>query len=86
MMASYMAVRKEGYLEVVLNVFVFLHQKYNSRLVFDPTYPAINISDLRECKWKDFYGEFKDVIPPTAPEERVKEFYLCRYVDSNYAG
>ena len=68
MMASQMAIPREGHLEVVLHVFEFLRQKYNSRTVFDPTYPAINMCDFKECKWKDFYGEVKDAIPPNSPE------------------
>ena len=53
-------------------MFVFLCQNYNSRMAFDTNYPAININDFREFKWKEFYGELKEAIPPNAPEEREK--------------
>ena len=56
-MASQMAMTREGHLETVFYVFSFLYQKYNSRMVFDPTYPAINMSAFKECKCKDFYGK-----------------------------
>ena len=56
MMASQMAMHREGILEVVLHVFAFLRQNYNYRVVFDPTYPAVNMNYFRECNWKDFYG------------------------------
>ena len=66
-MASQMKVPREGYLEAVLHVFVFIHQKYASRMEFDPTYPNINMSDFKECKWKDLYGALKESIPPNYP-------------------
>ena len=59
MMAYQMDMSRKGHSEAVLNVFAFLRQRYNSRMVFDPTYPAINISDFKEWKCKDFYGELK---------------------------
>ena len=37
MMASHMAMPREVHLEVVLHVFAFIRQKYNSRMAFDPT-------------------------------------------------
>ena len=55
MMASQMAIR-EGHLEEVLHVFAFIRQNYNTRMAFDPTYPAINVNDFKKCKWKNFYG------------------------------
>ena len=52
MMASHMEMPRKVHLEAVLHLFLFLCQKYNSRLVFDSTYPDINISGFKECKWK----------------------------------
>ena len=56
MMASQMAIPREGHLEEVLHVFAFIRQNYNTRMAFDPTYPAINVNDFKKCKWKNFYG------------------------------
>ena len=42
-MASQMAMPMEGHLEVVLHVFAFIHQKYNYRISFYQTFPAINM-------------------------------------------
>ena len=55
MIAPQMAMPREGYLEAVLNSFALLHQKYNYRFSFDPTYPTINMSDFKECNRKAFY-------------------------------
>ena len=62
MMASQIDMPREGHFEVVLHVFSFLCQKYNSRTAFDPTYPAIDMNDFKECKWKDFYPVLKEAI------------------------
>ena len=56
MMASHMDMPREGHLEAVLHVFVFLCQNHNHRIVFDPTYPEIDMNNFKECKWKYFYG------------------------------
>ena len=56
MISQNMAMPREGHLEAVLHVFAFIRQKYNSRMAFDTTYPATNMNDFRDCKWKEFYG------------------------------
>ena len=68
MMASHMDMPREGRVEAVLHLFEFLHQNYNSRMVFDPTCPVININEFKEWKCKDFYGDLKEAIPHNAPE------------------
>ena len=85
-MESHMAMTMEGHLEAVLHVFAFICQNYNSIMVSDPTYPAINMNDLKEYKWKGFYGGLIEAIPPNAPEESRKEVDLRGYVDSDHAG
>ena len=85
-MASQMAMPREGHLEAVLHVFTFLRQNYSSRMVFDPTYPVVDMNDFKEWKWKDFNGDLNEAVPPKAPEERGKEFDLRRYFDSIHAG
>ena len=67
-----MAMSREEDLEAVLRVLAFICQKYNSRMAFVPTYPAINMIYFKECKWEDLYGKLKEAIPPNAPEEMEK--------------
>ena len=86
MMASHMAMPREGHLEAVLHMVSFLRQKYNSMIAFEPTYPAIDMNDFKEWKWKGFYGILKESIPPNDLEKRGKEVDLRGYVDSNHAG
>ena len=46
-MASKMTIPREGHLEAVLHVFVVIRQTYNPRMVFDPTYPVIEMNDFK---------------------------------------
>ena len=57
MMASQMSMPREGHLEAVLHVFLFLRQRYNSSMAFDSTYPTINMNDFKEWELKGFYGK-----------------------------
>eukprot|EP00804_Cyclotella_cryptica_P014689 CCRYP_012691-RE/>CCRYP_012691-RE protein AED:0.35 eAED:0.35 QI:0/-1/0/1/-1/1/1/0/231 len=86
MLASHLSMPREGHLEAIFHIYAYLKQKYNSRLAFDPTYPSIDMSDFRECDWKQFYGDVTEAIPPDAPEPRGKDVDLRMFVDSDYAG
>ena len=51
---------------------------------FDQTYSVIEMNNFKECKWKDFYGDLRETIPPNFPEEIGKEVDLRGYVDSDH--
>jgi hypothetical protein len=86
MLASHLALPREGHLEAVFHMFAYLERKHNSRMIFDPTYPSLDRTKFKECSWKEFYGEAKEAIPPNAPEPRGKEIDLRLFVDSDHAG
>jgi hypothetical protein len=86
MLASHLALPREGHFEVAIHVFAYLDKKHNSRIVFDPSYPSIDHSKFKECDWRAFYGDAKEAIPPNAPEPRGKEIDLRLFVDSDHAG
>ena len=86
MLASHLAMPREGHLETVFHLFGYLKRKHNSRMVFDPSYPEIDMSTFKECDWKAFYGNAKEAVPPNAPPPRGKEVDLRLYVDSDHAG
>jgi hypothetical protein len=78
MLASHLALPREGHLEAALHMFSYL---------FDPTYPETDMSKFKECDWwKAFYGNAEEAIPPNAPEPRGKEIDLRLFVDSDHAG
>ncbi len=44
MLSSYLACPREGHLENNLRVMGYLRLKHNSQLIFDPTYPDIDLT------------------------------------------
>jgi hypothetical protein len=55
-------------------------------MVFDPTYPLIDMSVFKQCDWSKFYGNVKEAIPTDCLDALGKEVDLCLYVDSDHAG
>ena len=86
LLASQMAQPREGHLEAVFHVFAYLKKKHNARMVFDPTYPDINMSVFKKHDWTSFYGDIKESIPIDRPEPRGKEVDLRMFVDADHAG
>ena len=86
MMDSQLAMPREGYLECVYHIFAYLSLKHNSRMVFDSTYPNIDMSQFKECEWKALYASIKEVIFGNAPGPRGKEVDIRLYVDSDHTG
>ena len=86
MLASHLAMPREGHLEAIFHIYAYLKQKYNWRLAFDPTYLSIELSDFKECGWKQSYGDVTEAMPPNAPEPTGKDVDLWMCVDSDHAG
>jgi hypothetical protein len=86
MLASQMALPRRGHLEAVFHTYAYLNIKHNSTMVFDPSYPEIDLRQFKDCDWKHFYGEVEEAKPTNAPPARGKEIDLRLYVDSDHAG
>ncbi len=41
LLSYHLAYPRVGHLEIALHIMSYLHQKHNTRLIFDPTYPKI---------------------------------------------
>ena len=54
MMSSHTAMPREGHLAHVLYIFSYLKQHHNLRLVLDPTYPDIDLDELRNIIGSNF--------------------------------
>ena len=68
MLASHLALPREGHLEALLRVMGYMKAKHNARMIFDPTYPEIDYGDFKSHDWTNFYGDVKEPIPPNAPK------------------
>ena len=70
LLLSYLAYPREGHMEASLHIMSYLGAHRNSRLIFNPSYPAIDYSAFPECEWKEFYPKAVEPIPLDAPEPR----------------
>ena len=60
LLSSYIALPREGHLDAAVHVMAHVGQKYNSRLVYDPSYPEIDHSIFKKCDWSEFDKDAKD--------------------------
>jgi hypothetical protein len=86
MLSSYLACPCEGHLENTMHVMGYLQLKHNSQLIFDPTYPDIDLTAFSSFDWTEFYGDMDEAIPPNMPPPLGKDVDLRMMVDSDHAG
>jgi Reverse transcriptase (RNA-dependent DNA polymerase) len=68
LLASAMAMPREGHLDAVFHVFAYLKGKHNARLVFDLTYLEIDEASFPEHDWKNTYGDVQEAVPLDMPQ------------------
>jgi hypothetical protein len=86
MLLSYLAYPHEGHLEAAIHVMGYLQLKHNSQLIFDPTYPDIDLDSFPSYDWTEFYGDVSEAIPTNMPQPLGKEVDIRMMVDSDHAG
>lgn len=87
LLSTHLALPRIGHLMQVWHIYQFLRNKHNGCLIFDPTYPAIDMNSFNTGQsWKDFYGDVKEMIPSNAPKPRGRDVVLRLFVDSDHAG
>jgi hypothetical protein len=59
MLSTYLCLTREGHLEDVFHVFACLGIHHNARVVFDPTYPSVDMGTFIKTDWKSMYGDVK---------------------------
>jgi hypothetical protein len=64
----------------------YLSQKHNTRLIFDPTYPKIDMGQFPQYNWTEFYGNVEEAIPVDMPEPLGKDLDVRMMCDSDHAG
>ena len=84
MMSSFVAMPRKGHLQQLFHMFSYLKSHHNARMVFDPSYPNINEDEFPKRRWKQFYGDTKEAIPPNAPVPLGKEFIMRCFVDADF--
>jgi hypothetical protein len=77
---------REGHLDAVYHLFAYLFLHHNARVVFDSTYPDVDMRAFIKTDWKPMYGDIKEAIPPNPPVTRGKVIDLRLFVYSDHAG
>jgi hypothetical protein len=67
-------------------VFEYLGLNHNARVVFDTTYPYVDMGTFIKTYWKSMYGDVKEMIPSDAPFPHGKDVNLRLFVDYGHAG
>jgi hypothetical protein len=85
LLSSQLAYPCEGHLETALNIMSHLSQKHNKRLIFDLTYPKIDMGQFPQYNWTKFYGNVEEAIPVDMPEPLGKDLDVRMMCDSDHA-
>ena len=68
-LSSFLAMPRQGHLVNALNIMYYLKIKHNSRLVLDPSYPGIDMSEFKSNEnWAPFYGDVQEEKTLNAPK------------------
>jgi hypothetical protein len=86
MLSTFLFMPREGHLDAVYHLFAYLSLHHNARVVFDPTYPDVDMRAFIKTDWKPMHGDVKEEIPPNAPVTRGKAIDLHLFVDSDHTG
>ena len=86
MMASQVAMPREGHLQQVYHIFGYLKAHHNARIMMDPSYPDVLIEDFKDEDWGKFYKVEKEPVPSNSPKPIGMEFVIRAFVDADHAG
>ena len=88
MMASMMALPREGHLQTLLHIFGYLKAHHNAELVLDPTIPDFDVElEFPRKNWRHTpFVDAKETMPDNMPPTRGLGFTMLANVDSDHAG
>ena len=85
LLSSHVVLLREVHLEAAIHVMAHVGQRYNSSLVYDPSYPKIAHNVFNKCDWSELYRDAKEAIHVSAPEPQGKEVHFCMFLDNDHA-
>ena len=86
LLSSFLAYPRIRHLLAALHVMAYLKLKHNSRLIFDPTYPDIDLTMFPKCNWDESYSDVSEAILDNMPPPLGKDVDIRMWVDSDHAG
>ena len=81
-LSSHLALLRDGHLDAAVYIMAYAGQKYNSRLVYDPSYPEIDLGIFRNCDWSEFNWDAEEAVPMNVPEQIGKGVDILMFVES----
>ena len=87
MLASYLAMPREGHMEAAIHVMSYLKIYPITRSFLDPCYARQNKDKfIDDADWTPSYGDVSKALPPNAPKPLGKGVELRLFADSDHAG
>ena len=87
LMASCLALPRQGHLEIVYRIFAYLKANHNAEMIFDPSEPNIDDNQFEKQNWNSsVYQDAKEIIPNDVPQSRGFGFKIRAFVDSDHSG
>ena len=68
LLSSHVALPREEHVEAAVHVMAHVGQEYNSRLVYNPSYPKVDHIVFKDCDWSELYRNVMDKIPINSTE------------------
>lgn len=85
-LSSHFVMPREGHLKQLYHVFAFLKNHHNSCIVFDPSYPDIDLDEFPRCDWRQYYDDGEEQILDGCPRPLGKELLIHAHIDADFAG
>jgi hypothetical protein len=86
LLSSHLEYPCEGHLKTTLHMMSYLSHKHNTQLIFNPTYPKIDMGQYPQFNWMEFYGYVEEAIPVDMPKPIGKDVDIRMMCDSDHAG
>ena len=86
LLSTHVVLPRKGHLDAAVYIMAHVGQRYNSRLVYDPSYPEIDHNIFKKCDWSEIYRDAKEAISMSAPECWGKGIDINMSVDSDHGG
>ena len=88
MLSSHLALPREGHLNQVFHIFAYMRKYHNMELVFDPSDPCVEESNLGLKDWTSTeFGHLQgnEELPPNMPQPGGLGFIMRAKVDADHA-
>ena len=78
-------------MQYLFHVFAYLRKHLNSKTVFDPSEPDVDMDSFPRQDWSDSIHsspgeEAKEALPPNMPKPFGKGFTIRFFVDADHTG